>query len=340
MGASTALALTDRGHSVTLLDQFEPGHRQGSSHGNSRIVRSAYPDPFYEEIMLDAYRHWSRLNERFGGGLHYESGLIYAGHRESINLRTMRDGLDALGAPYEVLLPADLQRVFPAFQLAADEIAVYERRAGWVNAHVAVSASVKMAESQGAQFVKTRIEDPGELLREFDAVCLCMGAWVKDHVAVDAEVICQTFGYLDVDQPDQHGPVWIEDYEHEIYGFPPEPGRNQIKFGVHSPGPTIHPDQRERPVTEEKIELLKDFARRRLGVENPVIKEPTACLYTKTRDNDFRFGEVRPGMFYASPCSGHGFKFGPWVGHLMADFVEQRKHPSDFPRFQVRSSQP
>ncbi len=47
MGSAAAWAATRRGLSTVLLEQFALGHDRGSSHGSARIVRRAYPDPFY-----------------------------------------------------------------------------------------------------------------------------------------------------------------------------------------------------------------------------------------------------------------------------------------------------
>jgi glycine/D-amino acid oxidase-like deaminating enzyme len=46
------------------------------------------------------------------------------------------------------------------------------------------------------------------------------------------------------------------------------------------------------------------------------------CLYTNTQDENFileRHGRVVVG----SPCSGHGFKFAPYVGERLADLAEE-----------------
>ena len=45
MGAAAAWALAARGAEVTVHEQFALDHDRGSSHGRSRIVRLAYPDP-------------------------------------------------------------------------------------------------------------------------------------------------------------------------------------------------------------------------------------------------------------------------------------------------------
>ncbi|MEQ1935411.1 MAG: FAD-dependent oxidoreductase [Fimbriimonadaceae bacterium] len=148
-----------------------------------------------------------------------------------------------------------------------------------------------------------------------------------------AKVIQQTFGYLDVSPTERKGPVWIEAHPDGIYGFPSEPGSKSVKFGVHRDGPEVNPSEPRPPMAADHVEALCDFATRRFGQIDPHISNLSTCLYTRTHNEDFLFGEFAPGGFFASPCSGHGFKFGPWVGQLMVDFAEQRQSPRDWPRF-------
>ncbi len=331
MGASTALALTDRGHEVTIFEQFPLPHALGSSHGASRIVRRAYPDAFYTEIMLDAYPRWEVLDERLGGQVLYETGLLYVGADSSLDVISMQEGLEALGVEHQVLDHRRIREVYPAFRAEPGEVGIFTPGAGWVSAERAVAGSLQLAQEYGAVLHIQSVDDPLALIRAFDAVCICAGGWAKDLFGLPLSVTLQTFAYLEV-EAQGHGPVWIEDGPHGIYGFPPEPGSSRVKYGVHSPGEEINPRQESRPFSPEKLELLKDFASRRWGIENPS-PEPQACLYSSTSNIDFLFGEAESGVFWASPCSGHGFKFGPWVGSLMADFVEQRQHPRDWPRF-------
>ena len=46
-GSAAARSLANAGREVVLLEQFDFGHRRGSSHGASRIFRYSYPDPTY-----------------------------------------------------------------------------------------------------------------------------------------------------------------------------------------------------------------------------------------------------------------------------------------------------
>ena len=65
------------------------------------------------------------------------------------------------------------------------------------------------------------------------------------------------------------------------------------------------------------------------------------CLYCDTFDGDFWIDHDpdRPGLIVAAGDSGHGFKFAPILGALIADVVERR--PNDWaPRFRWRSRGP
>jgi sarcosine oxidase len=55
------------------------------------------------------------------------------------------------------------------------------------------------------------------------------------------------------------------------------------------------------------------------GLEPAPVSEVT-CLYTSTETEDFVLDRVGP-VVVASPCSGHGFKFAPTIGRLVADLV-------------------
>lgn len=333
MGSSTALAASDRGHEVTVFEQFEINHDRGSSHGRSRIVRKAYPDPFYTEIMLTGYPMWKELQARISEPILFECGLVFFGDAENPDIQTQIRGLTELGVEHQVLGHAGMKDVFPELLIHENEVGVHSRDGGWVHAERAVRLSLALALSQGAQ-VKRERADPTELKRDFDAVLVCAGSWAKKMFGLPNKVIQQTFGYLEIPE-ERKGPVWIEAHPDGVYGFPSEPGSKTVKFGVHRDGPEVDPSEPRPPIDESHVQALHDFAQRRLGIANPQISDIKTCLYTRTHNEDFIFSESSPGVFFASPCSGHGFKFGPWVGNLMVDFAEGKQKPADWPRFTV-----
>ncbi|MFN9811334.1 MAG: FAD-dependent oxidoreductase [Deltaproteobacteria bacterium] len=138
----------------------------------------------------------------------------------------------------------------------------------------------------------------------------------EDEIGV---LTVQTFGHIGREA--WKGPVWSEDGPLFLYGFP-SIGAHAPKVGIHAPGPTIDPDDSHRTGRHDHAHEIVWLARRRFGTERPFVEEVRTCLYTTLPGEDFRIGRVNDGVFYASACSGHGFKTGPWVGRVLADLVD------------------
>ena len=53
------------------------------------------------------------------------------------------------------------------------------------------------------------------------------------------------------------------------------------------------------------------------------------CLYTMMPDGDFLIDRLPgwPQVIVASPCSGHGFKFAPVIGEILADLADRPARP-------------
>ncbi|MBX7131073.1 MAG: N-methyl-L-tryptophan oxidase [Fimbriimonadaceae bacterium] len=330
MGACAAWRLAERGHRVTVYDRHEPGHAFGSSHGRSRIVRKAYPDPRYTEIMITAYPMWRELEAKFGQTLLRECGLLYFGSEESPNMQSMVAGMSELRTPHEVLHNQELSVRFPRLVSSASDLAVFEPEAGWTDAGASVLAALAVAREHGARVIREEVsaaakEDPQFLgsdgLRiSADAFVICAGPWISKFVDLPVTATRQAFTYL---QGHLEGPVWIEDGPSNVYGFPSESvSSTTFKVATHVPGSAIDPDSADREARSDDAEKAIDFARRRLGISAPEVVEQGVCLYTATPDEHFRIGRLGENVVYASPCSGHGFKFGPWMGSLLADLVE------------------
>jgi monomeric sarcosine oxidase len=326
MGASTAYACSKRGHEVTIFDQFSPGHTNGSSHGNSRIVRKAYPDPFYTEIMQEGYALWQELQTQTNEQILFETGLVYFGKRKSQELYLVTESLRANGVKQSVFNWPD----FADLSIQEDEIGYVTKEAGWVYAARAVQTLLTLSR---VTVIQAHIEEPKELLKDFDRVIVCAGAWAKSLFNLPVTVTRQTFAYVRTAEP-MEGMVWIDDTHPMLYGFPSEPGKIAIKIGVHNLGDETDPNEPGQP-NADHLEMIRACARSRFGIQNPNLIDQTTCLYTRTSDEDFLWGEASPNVFWASPCSGHGFKFGPWIGERLADFAEGKMHPRDVPRFNL-----
>ena len=104
-----------------------------------------------------------------------------------------------------------------------------------------------------------------------------------------------------------------------------------VKVSLHLPeqlwGPALaDPDVRDLTPPHDIVrEHVTPFIQRHMpGVDasGPVLVE--SCLYTMTPDHEFCMDQVdeKGRVFVCSACSGHGFKFAPLVGAVMADLAE------------------
>jgi glycine/D-amino acid oxidase-like deaminating enzyme len=277
--------------------------------------------------MEEGYPLWRELERVSGEKILHEVGLLYFGPQDSPNLKSTIEGLRDLQVPYEVVSGSNAQDIFPQLSIERDEIGVFTPDAGWVDAKKALAATWSLAESAGARMVTRsfRVDD----FKRFEKIVVCPGAWVRYWwPRAPIKVTLQTTAYV---EGDVSGPVWIEDGPNLMYGFPSE-GRG-FKVGVHRQGPVVDPYSWDREPSEESLSLIKEIAQRRFGVQEPSLQRQTGCLYTNTQNEDFLLRQINDRTILASACSGHGFKFGPWLGRLLADVVEGKQSFRDYPRF-------
>ena len=332
-GASAARQLSERGHDVPLFEQHPQGHDLGSAHGRSRIVRRAYPDRFYTECMAEAYPMWRELEGASCEQRLHEVGLFYFGSKDSEQVQSVAQGLRELDVPHEILEGDTVETQFPQIHLEPNEMGIFTPEAGWVRADVAVSSTLMLAQEAGCGIVTKRVT-AADLL-SYERVVVCAGPWIRDWWP-DAPVTTtlQTYGYI---EGGVGGPVWIADAEDRsgfaLYGFPNEPARHSFKLGVHGPGPAIDADRDGRTPHEQALSDILEFAGRRFGISDPKLVESKGCVYTSTENEDFLLRMLDERTFMASACSGHGFKFGPWIGKLLADLIEERVDLGCYTRF-------
>lgn len=332
MGLCTARAFTLRGHEVTLFEQHGSGNPYGSSHGRTRIVRQAYPDQFYTEILLKGHGLWHDLEHDTGQKLIHEVGLLFVANKDEAELHHELESLENLGVPHRIHTSETIRQVHSHMVLQAEEIAVMTLSAGWADVPLILNSLQTFNEARGVKVARERVTNLNHLER-FDKVIVTAGAWVTKFFDLPVEVTLQTFAYVD---KEMSGPVWIEGFGDHLYGFPSEPLSSTAKVGFHTLGPVTDPDTIDRVPQADALTAIKQGAARRFGIADPQIVETSCCLYSTAPNDDFKIGWANENTLVASPCSGHGFKFGPWIGSFLADLVEEKEDIRDWPRFWVR----
>jgi len=120
-------------------------------------------------------------------------------------------------------------------------------------------------------------------------------------------------------------PVWAADIAGTgWYGFPANED-GIVKIANHGPGRRVDPDG-PRTIARDDEERLRAF----LGTSLPALGDAPlqaskTCLYCDSFDGDFWIGldPGRHGLAVASGDSGHGFKFAPVLGEIVADAIEE-----------------
>lgn len=314
MGCATAWALTERGVDVTVVERFELEHSHGSSHGRTRIVRSAYPEPEWVRLAEEAMRGWHELETQSGRELLGLYGLVEIASSPEL---TSASALDACGAGYRLLDGYEARRLGVA--LPDGWAALHQPEAGIVRADLARRAFLDVAVSRGARVeMGRRVESPEDL--DADVVVVTAGAWVTRLVPdVPVSVTRETIAYFRREGPPSSSVVELNEETggHAMYALhDPVHG---LKAGAHHAGAPTDPDVDGEP-DPALVGRIAAWVRERLPDADPEPAGAETCLYTSTADESFVL-ERRGGIVVGSACSGHGFKFAPAVGRRLAELA-------------------
>jgi sarcosine oxidase len=120
-------------------------------------------------------------------------------------------------------------------------------------------------------------------------------------------------------------PIWvIREGDTTYYGIPFDPELG-LKVSIHHWGTFGDPDAIDRRVGDADVERVRSWLRRRMPAAAGPLVHAEVCLYANTPDQTFVIDRhpVAPGVAFASACSGHGFKFAPVIGEILADLVTE-----------------
>jgi len=353
-GTSAARALAARGHEVLVLEAGAPPHPLAESTDLSKIVRLEYgADEEYMALAERALAGWRRWNDELGEALFHETGVAFLARaplapggfeQESLAL------LLARGHRPERLDAAAIAGRFPAFRPGAYVDGFFDPEGGWVAAGRVVArlaAELPLVASRARELLLQGPRVCGVACADgdhpADAVVVTTGAWIADLVpwlAGSFRPVGQpVFHLASADAPSL--PVFGADIANTgWYGFPVDP-TGRLKIGHHGPGLAWRPGD-PLVVPDGELPRFRDFVERTFPdlVGAPIVGT-RICLYCDTHDGDFWIDRHpdRPGLVVAAGGSGHGFKFAPLLGPLIADAVEGRPHP-DARRFAWRRPGP
>ena len=354
-GVTAAIELKKRGRQVILIDPGPLPHPLAASTDISKAVRAAYgADEDYTKLAERSIRLWRKWNEEFGIELYHETGVMFVRRRE------MKPGdfeyesfkiLQQRGHKVERMNSAQLWRRFPAWNPELFRDGVLEFEAGYAESGRAVATLIQRAGSIGVELRSSsrfahldegdhRIEgivlDNGERIAA-DRIVMAVGAWTPYLLPFTKKFFRasgQPVFHLKPSRPDLFAPERFPVFGADItstgyYGFPLNRD-GIVKIANHGAGHEMSPESPKRAVTSEDEENLRKF----LSWAFPALAEAPivytrVCMYCDTHDGNFWIAPdpEREGLVIAAGDCGHGFKFAPVLGEIIADAVEQKSNP-------------
>jgi glycine/D-amino acid oxidase-like deaminating enzyme len=354
-GVTAAIELKKRGHEVMLIDPGPLPHPLAASTDISKAVRAAYgADEDYTELAERSIKLWRKWNEEFGIQLYHETGMMFVRRRE------MNPGdfeyesfklLQQRGHKVERMNSAQLWKRFPAWNPELFRDGVLEVEAGYAESGRAVATLIQRAGSIGVELrsssrfahlderdhrIQRIVLDNGERIAA-DVVVMAVGAWTPYLLPFTKKFFRasgQPVFHLKPLRPDLFAPERFPVFGADItttgyYGFPLNRD-GIVKIANHGPGREMSPESPQRAVTSEDEENLRKFLSWALPelAEAPIVYT-RVCMYCDTHDGNFWIAPDPEceGLVIAAGDCGHGFKFAPVLGEIIADAVEQKSNP-------------
>ncbi|MFL5105854.1 MAG: N-methyl-L-tryptophan oxidase [Xanthobacteraceae bacterium] len=353
MGSAAVYQLARRGKRVIGIDRFEPGHAFGSSHGATRIIRLGYFEhPSYVPLLRRAYALWRDLEAACRQPLLRVTGIAEIGPPDGTLVTGTLAAARLHALPHTVLAASDVMRRLP-FRIPADYLGVLQPDGGILSLEPAILAHLSLAQAAGAE-LRTRENvriiapwaggvrigtDRGDL--EAGAAIVAAGPWMKKllpDLRAPLRVTRQVMAWFEpleaaLFTPDRF-PVFLLESPHGVhYGFPLDD--TGVKVAKHHHGDeTVDPDTCDPQISNADEVIIRSSLAEYLPAANGPLKAAQTCLYTMAPDGDFVIDSLGP-IVVASACSGHGFKFAPVVGEIVADLATTGATCHDISRFRL-----
>ncbi len=364
MGSAAVYQLSQRGRNVLGLEAFTLAHDKGSSHGSSRIIRQAYyEDPSYVPLLFRSYELWERLQADTGSDLLRITGGLMIGAPDSDVVAGSIRSAQKYALRHEILNTAEVRRRYPQFVLSADEIALYESKAGYLRPEECIRQNLAQASRSGAEL---HFEEPMKSWTAGDSgdgvtvttqrgtycakhLILSTGAWAPEVLAPLGLPIAayrrvmfwfDPVGGIDPFLP-EHCPVylWKPKDTPTFYGFPASDGRNHgVKVALHAGDEICSPDSIDRNIRGDDELAMRSVIADCIPALNGRLIEARTCMYTMTPDEHFIIEQYPgyPQVSIAAGFSGHGFKLSSVVGEILADLAMEGRTDHNIALFSHR----
>jgi len=354
-GVVAAIELRKRGREVVLVDPGPLPHPLAASTDISKAVRAAYgADEDYTALAEQSREIWRQWNVQFGVELYHEIGFLFLRQRsiqpgdfeyESFKL------LERRGHRIERISSKQLRERYPAFNAERYPDGFLDLEAGYAESGRVVAALIQRAKSLGVELRENakfrELDEAGDRAKGIllengekiaaDTVVMAVGAWTPYALPFTRNFFRasgQPVFHLKPEKPELFTPERFPIFGADIsttgyYGFPLNRD-GVVKIANHGCGREMSPDSPERAVTKEEENKMRQFLSDSFpGLADAPIVFTRICLYCDTHDGNFWIAPdpERPQLIIAAGDCGHGFKFAPVLGEIIADAVEGKSNP-------------
>lgn len=353
MGLASAWALSRRGAEVTVLERF--GHVNAlSSHGGfTRVIRQAYHEGSdYVPLVRESTQAWRELEGRAGEALLVRTGLLEFGPADDPELAAAVDVCRRTGVEHEEMTPAQAAARWP-FRIPNGWTVCLSPDGGYLRVPACLDAFRREAEAAGATMRhgvrvsevgtdgSVTLEDGERVLG--DKVIVAAGPWVRDLLAdAGLDGLFRLRRVLAWSRPAPQAqaalasmPVWGAFLRDGFfYGFPyGEYGTAGCKLACHTTtraedggghlSEPIEPETVDREVHARDLDPLRRFLEAHIPSAAGEWAHHCVCMYGCTPNWDFLVDRLpgRERVIVAGGFSGHGFKFAPAIGRLLAELA-------------------
>ncbi|XP_077422303.1 peroxisomal sarcosine oxidase [Vanacampus margaritifer] len=359
-GSFASYQLVKRKKKTLLLEQFTLPHTRGSSHGQTRIIRKAYEQDFYTQMMNEGYELWAQLERDTGVKLYRRTGLLVMGPENSRSYLDFKSTLEKNKIPMVVLSPDNFNQHIPNVILADGDGAFVDTTAGVLYADRALKVAQDQFQKLGGVIKdQEKVTDikPGPIVTvstsagayQAKGIVIVAGPWTSKLLAhvdlhLPLQVVKINVCYWKEKIPESYHvkkrfPCFLlteGQAKDHIYGLPSNEYPGLMKICYHN-GSETDPDQRDKQTDRADIDILRRYIARSFPglIPEPAVVE--SCMYTLTPDHHFvldrhpAYGNIVIGAGF----SGHGFKFGPVIGKLLCELSLEEAPSYDLSPFRI-----
>lgn len=349
IGAAAVDRIAATGLRVLGVEQFGPIHDRGSSHGESRMIRRVYAEgDAYVPLVQRAYELWAETEQRSQQKILNLTGGLMIGRHDGTLMSAVTRSAATFDLDHEFMTAEEVRRRFPTLTPHIDDVAMFDPAAGFLCPETANRAHLDLATQSGATL---RFHEPvhewqadssgvtvrtGRATYRVDRLVICPGAWAAHlipRLAATSRIERQVQLWIrparnrDLFRVDRQHPVFLWECADGavFYGFPSHrPSPDLVKVARHHGGRMVSdPDQVDRRVRVADRDNIHALLEHRVpALAGPPCRAAT-CMYTNSADNQFVIGRHpdHDAVLVASCLSGHGYKFAPVIGEILAELA-------------------